>query len=88
LWPAPARLDDGMPLWLGSTQTLRATRLFGAATLWQPEPDTGHAHAALRGALQAFNGIESPHPVSGMPVLRLRSQNADAGRIAPPASGQ
>ena len=42
------RSTDGTPLWLGSTQTLRATRLLGVATLWLPEPDTGHAHA--RGA--------------------------------------
>ena len=89
LWPAPVTLDDGMPLWLGSTQTLRATRLFDVATLWQPESDTGHAHAAVRGALQAFNGIESPHPVSGMPVLRVRTVvDVDAGNLSPPASGE
>lgn len=89
LWPAPASLDDGTPLWLGSTQTLRATRLFGVATLWQPEPDTGHAHAAVRAALKGFDGIESPHPGSGMSVLRLRSAGGDAGRVRRPTkSGQ
>jgi hypothetical protein len=76
LWPAPATLDDGTPLWLGSTQTLRASRLFGVVSLWQPEPDTGHTHAFVAAALAAFGGIESPHPGSGRPVLRLRSGEA------------
>ncbi len=84
LWHAPATLDDGTPLWLGSTQTLRATKLFGAATLWQPEPDTGHAHAVVSAALATFGGAESPHPGSGMPVLRLRT---GGGARLPPAGG-
>ncbi|MFD0740016.1 bifunctional DedA family/phosphatase PAP2 family protein [Lysobacter koreensis] len=76
LWPAPAALTDGVPLWLGSTQTLRAKRLLGVATLWLPEPDTGHAHAALASAVRGFEHIESPHPRNGMPVLRLRTTGA------------
>ena len=92
IWPAPATLDDGTPLWLGSTQTLRATRLLRVATLWQPEPDTGHAHTAVRAALKAFNGVESPHPGSGSLVLRLRTADLDPSGAARtyrlPGSGQ
>ena len=74
LWPAPARLADGTALWLGSTQALRAARVFGVAALWQPQPDNGHAHAAVRGALMDFEAVESPHPQGGTPVLRLRTR--------------
>ena len=84
LWAAPVALQDGSPLWIGSTQTLRAKRLLGVATLWLPEPDTGHAHAQVRAAVAAFDSREAAHPRSGTPVLRLRTA---AAAKAPP-SGQ
>jgi hypothetical protein len=73
LWHAPALLDDGMPLWLGSTQTLHYTRPFDAFGLWQPQADDGGAHAALRDALDGFALHETPHPAAGVAVLRIRS---------------
>ena len=73
LWHAPAVLDDGTPLWLGSTQTLRYTRPFDAFGLWQPQADTGGAHAALRDALDGFALREALHPAAAVAVLRIRS---------------
>jgi membrane-associated phospholipid phosphatase len=73
LWHAPAALDDGTPLWLGSTQTLRYTRPFDAFGLWQPQADTGGAHAALRDALDGFALREALHPAAAVAVLRIRS---------------
>jgi membrane protein DedA with SNARE-associated domain/membrane-associated phospholipid phosphatase len=89
LWPAPATLSDGTALWLGSTQTLRATKLLGVATLWLPEPDTGHAHGVVRAAMTSFDNAENPHPDSGTPVLRLRTTPARVRQVEPPPrSGQ
>ncbi len=78
LWRAPALLDQGQPLWVGSTQTLRFTRPIPAFGLWMPEPDDGEAHALVSAALttQAPAGIEhqeAPHPDGGLKVLRLRA---------------
>jgi len=78
LWRAPALLDHGQPLWVGSTQTLRFTRPIPAFGLWMPDADDGEAHALLSAALtrQAPAGIEyveTPHPDGGLKVLRLRT---------------
>jgi hypothetical protein len=73
LWPAPATLDDGTRLWLGTAQTLRYLRPLRAASLWLPVADNGNAHAQVREALQAFHPVETPHPQDGVPVLRLRT---------------
>ena len=79
LWRAPALLDRGQPLWVGSTQTLRFTRPIPAFGLWMPESDDGEAHALVSAALttQAPLGIEyaeAPHPDGGLKVLRLRTK--------------
>ena len=73
LWPAPVALADGTPLWLGTTQTLQVSKPLGAAVLWRPVAHDGQAHAAMRSALDRFDAIETPHPDSGVPVLRLRT---------------
>ena len=73
LWRAPTRLDDGMPLWLGSSQSLRLTRPWSAFALWQPEADHAAAHAAVREALQGFDLRESAPTPADPPVLRLRT---------------
>lgn len=79
LWRAPATLDDGSPLWLGSTQTLRYSRPYGVFGLWRPVVDSGIAHAALRDALRGpelrgFDMRESPHPrAADAAVLRIRT---------------
>ena len=81
LWHAPARLADGTPLWVGTTQTLEfAHPLSGLFGIWLPVAD-GDRHAdealqALRHALTGFPMRESPHPHTGTPVLRVRTDAA------------
>jgi len=74
LWPAPATLDDGTPLWMGTAQTLRYLKPLRTASLWLPVSDDGNAHAEVRDALRAFHPLEAPHPQDGVPVLRLRTR--------------
>ncbi len=75
LWSAPARLDDGTPLWVGTAQTLEYRRPFGVAGFWQPMQDPQPAHAALREALQGADVREGRHPQSGGMVLRMRTHD-------------
>ena len=74
VWPAPAHLHDGTPLWIGTAQTLQYERPVHAASLWLPVADEGHAHAQVRAALAEFAPREAPHPEGGAPVLRLRTR--------------
>ena len=74
LWRAPARLSDGTPLWVGTTQTLRYTQPFGVFGLWQPRSDDGATHAAVREALRSAPELqvrEAKHPQSDVVVLRV-----------------
>lgn len=71
LWPAPATLGDGTPLWMGTAQTLRYETPLRTA-LWLPVADGGEAHARVRAALGKFAPVEAPHPDGGGPVLRMR----------------
>lgn len=90
LWPAPARLSDDAPLWIGSTQVLHATRPLGIFTLWQPlGAENALAHEAVHDALLGLEVLESAHPDSGLPVLRVdtRGHPADgAGQSSPGSS--
>ncbi|HET7127315.1 MAG TPA: hypothetical protein VFI26_09535, partial [Lysobacter sp.] len=71
LWRASARLGDGTPLWLGSTQTLAWAHPLHAFGLWRPVDDGGAAHDAVRTALgDAFPVRESD--IDGRRVLRVR----------------
>ena len=73
LWPAPALLREGAPLWLGTAHTLRFSRPLEAFGIWLPVDDAGAAHAAVRMALGGgFVTAESPHPDGAAPVLRVR----------------
>ncbi|MGY0558733.1 MULTISPECIES: bifunctional DedA family/phosphatase PAP2 family protein [unclassified Lysobacter] len=72
LWPAPAALDDATPLWIGTTQTLQASKPLGAAVLWLPAPHNGEAHGRVADALKGFDSIQAQHPHNGVPVLRVR----------------
>lgn len=74
LWPAPAALSDGTPLWLATTQTLVVTKPLGAAVLWRPAEHDGTALGAVETALAAFPQVREPHPESGVPVLRVRTE--------------
>lgn len=80
LWRAPALLDDGTPLWLGSSQGMRLTRPWSAFALWQPQVDHGAAHAAVRDALDGFEVRESTPMSAAIPVLRVRMQPTEALR--------
>jgi membrane protein DedA with SNARE-associated domain/membrane-associated phospholipid phosphatase len=73
LWRAPALLQSGQPLWIGSTQTLRYVRPIPAFGLWMPQPDDGAAHARVRAALDGLQIAEAKHPDGDLPVLRLRT---------------
>src|SRR5690606_11629367 len=80
LWRAPALLADGTPLWIGVTQTLEYERpLSGLFGIWLPVPDNDAAFIALRHSLAGFTLREAPHPYSGAPVLRLRTDAAGSG---------
>ena len=84
LWRAPARLDDGAPLWLGSTQSLAWTHPLHAFGLWRPVEDGGGAHAALRDALDdAFPATESGG--DGTRMLRVRTDALPAQPAGDPA---
>jgi LssY C-terminus/PAP2 superfamily len=73
LWRAPALLDSGQPLWIGTTQTLRFVRPTPTFGLWMPQPDDGETHARVSTALNDLQRAESEHPDSNLPVLRLRT---------------
>ncbi|MDQ3206176.1 MAG: VTT domain-containing protein [Pseudomonadota bacterium] len=79
LWPAPARLSDGTPLWLGTSQMLRLDKPLGVATLWRPGTDDAGARKQIHAALSEFHSIREAHPHTGVDVLRLRTVgNGDA----------
>ncbi|MDI9237546.1 bifunctional DedA family/phosphatase PAP2 family protein [Lysobacter sp. LF1] len=83
LWRAPVLLDDGTPLWIGTSQTLHLSRPLGAATLWLPINDDGRAHALVREALTGMDSVEQPHPHGQTPVLRIRTtapRSGDSGQ--------
>lgn len=72
LWRAPVVLDDGQPLWLASTQTLRYGRPLPWFGVWLPIDDHGVARRQVRqDARRDFELAESAAP-DGQPVLRLR----------------
>ena len=69
VWRAPAALDDGSPLWLGSAQAMRHVRVLGTVNLWQPVADDGAADLAVRAALSGFPARGSDR--DGIDVLRV-----------------
>ena len=88
LWPAPGYLDDGMPLWQGTTQTLHLTRSLGAFVLWQPMPGDGSPHVALHDAMDGFALHASTHPGDGTHVLRiLTAPCVSVAKVAESAAG-
>ncbi len=71
LWPAPARLDDGTPLWVGTVQGMRHRRALDILWLWLPVDDDGAAFDRLRADLQDQPGLEEATRADGIRVLRL-----------------
>ena len=64
VWPAPAQLDDGTPLWVARYERMEAHTRLRLLTLWKPIP---HG-AALPADLQAMTGVSA----SGDAVIRVR----------------
>src|SRR3546814_21075549 len=87
-WPAPVVLADGTALWLGTTQTLHVNKPLGAAVLWRPLAHDGAAHAAVQAALGRLNTTEMPHPDSGVPVLRVRTDHPTHPHVPTNATGR
>ncbi|QIL19860.1 bifunctional DedA family/phosphatase PAP2 family protein [Thermomonas sp. HDW16] len=55
IWPAPAQLDDGTPLWVARYERMQARTRLRLLTLWQPLP---HGEA-LPADLQAMTGVSA-----------------------------
>ena len=68
LWPAPARLQDGTPLWAGRFETLHARRRLRLLLLWQPMPEAQTLPADMRAMLAAFEHVD------GRGRVRVRSE--------------
>jgi len=73
IWRAPVLLEDGQPLWMGTTQTLRFKRPIRGFGLWMPEPGDAAARERLRADLEGLPMAESNRPQNGPRVLRIRS---------------
>ena len=71
LWPAPARLDNGTPLWVGTVQGMRHRRVLDILWLWLPVDDDGAAFDRLHADLQDQPGLEEATRADGIRVLRL-----------------
>lgn len=78
LWPAPATLGSGRPLWIGASQRLVLTRPFGVFALWRPRAYAADEAAAVHHALAAFPHRIERHP-QGVQVMRLRTAGPAAG---------
>jgi membrane protein DedA with SNARE-associated domain/membrane-associated phospholipid phosphatase len=78
LWPAPATLGSGRPLWIGATQRLVLTRPFDAFALWRPRAYAPAEAAEVHGTLVGFPHRIETHP-RAVRVMRLLT-NAPAGR--------
>lgn len=88
LWATPWRLQPGdEPLWIGSAQTLRHHRILGLAGLWRPVAESPAALRAVEQALGDLPARQDPHPQTGLPVLRVRTDAAGGLRPSAPASG-
>lgn len=80
IWRAPVLLEDGQPLWMGTTQTLRFKRPIRGFGLWVPEPDADAARERLRTDLEGLPMAESDRPRGGPSVLRIRSDIVEPRR--------
>jgi len=75
LWPAGVVLQPGgQPLWLGSAQTLRFQRHFQWIGMWHPLRGVDPALTAVRQSLDDLPSAQQPHPDTGLPLLRIRTQ--------------
>ncbi|MEO6154542.1 MAG: LssY C-terminal domain-containing protein, partial [Thermomonas sp.] len=54
VWPAPARLEDGTPLWVGRFESMQARKRLRLLVLWKPLPSTTGLPADLRAVIATF----------------------------------
>ncbi|RRN54573.1 phosphatase PAP2 family protein [Pseudoxanthomonas sp. SGNA-20] len=79
LWAAPVQLRPGhQPLWIGTAQTLHFTPAFDVLATWRPHADADPALERIVEAVADLPHQVEPHPVSGLPTLRLRTAAAGA----------
>ncbi|HEY1069893.1 MAG TPA: VTT domain-containing protein [Thermomonas sp.] len=62
LWPAPARLDDGTPLWVARYDTMQLRRRLRLLNLWKPDPPAHALPADLQGLAGADGLRVLAHP--------------------------
>ena len=62
LWPAPARLDDGTPLWVARYDTMQLRRRLRLLNLWKPDPPAQALPADLQGLAGADGLRVLAHP--------------------------
>lgn len=53
-WPAPARLEDGTPLWVGRFENMQARKRLRLLVLWTPLPSRSGLPADMRSAISTF----------------------------------
>ncbi len=80
LWPAPARLDDGTSLWVGTVQTMRYRPVLDVGWLWLPVDDDGAAYRQLRGDLATGPRRDESIREDGVHVMRLLTTPETWGR--------
>jgi hypothetical protein len=73
LWPAPARLADDAPLWIGSLEALELARPFGLVEFWRLAPDGASALPLLVEDLGRLEMSLQQRSKDQAPVLLLRS---------------
>lgn len=77
VWPAPARLDEDTPLWIGTIQTMEFRRVLSIANLWMPTNDHGESYAAIHEALAEVGRQQESVSPTGVTVLRLDTLRRD-----------
>jgi len=79
LWSAPARLQPGdVPVWIGSAQTLEFTHHLQWIGMWHPVRGVDPALNAVKAAVHGLPQAEAIHPETGLPLLRLRTDDHPA----------
>ena len=58
LWPAPARLEEGTPLWVGRFETMQVRRRLRLLKLWKPLPAAAGVPVDVRTELSTFPNLD------------------------------
>jgi membrane protein DedA with SNARE-associated domain/membrane-associated phospholipid phosphatase len=74
LWRSAVLLENGDPLWIGTTQAMRFKRSIRGFGVWVPESSNEGAHTRLRQDLDGMLMNESPRVDAAILVLRIRSE--------------